>query len=69
MPARSRMLEGGRSGSLALVIVTIIVMAFLVLFICFMERPPGADPHPKRQTARPDQQERPHLPLKVNTSA
>jgi preprotein translocase subunit SecY len=67
------MFEGGRSGSLdPVVILTIIAMAvFLVLFICFMERAQRRVliQYPKRQTARGQiQQERSHLPLKVNTS-
>jgi preprotein translocase subunit SecY len=71
--ALARMFEGGRSGSLdAMVIILIIVMvAILVLFICFMERAQRRVliQYPKRQTARGQiQQERSHLPLKVNTS-
>jgi preprotein translocase subunit SecY len=71
--ALAQMFEGGRSGSLdAMVIIMIIVMvAFLVLFICFMERAQRRVliQYPKRQTARGQiQQERSHLPLKVNTS-
>ncbi|HVQ07871.1 MAG TPA: preprotein translocase subunit SecY [Allosphingosinicella sp.] len=71
--ALARMFEGGRSGSLdAMVIIMIIVMvAILVLFICFMERAQRRVliQYPKRQTARGQiQQERSHLPLKVNTS-
>ena len=44
----------------------------LVLFICFMERAQRRVliQYPKRQTARGQiQQERSHLPLKVNTRA
>jgi len=71
--ALARMFEGGRSGSLdAMVIIMIVVMvAFLILFICFMERAQRRVliQYPKRQTARGQiQQERSHLPLKVNTS-
>ncbi len=71
--ALAQMFEGGRSGSLdAMVIIVIIVMvAFLVLFICFMERAQRRVliQYPKRQTARGQiQQERSHLPLKVNTA-
>ena len=69
----ARIFEGGRSGSLdPLVIMLIIVMcAVLILFICFMERAQRRVPiqYPKRQTARGQiQQERSHLPLKVNTA-
>jgi len=71
--ALAQMFEGGRSGSLdAMVIIMIIVMvAILVLFICFMERAQRRVliQYPKRQTARGQiQQERSHLPLKVNTA-
>jgi preprotein translocase subunit SecY len=71
--ALAQMLEGGRSGSLdPFIILIIIVMAMgLVLFICFMERAQRRVliQYPKRQTARGQiQQERSHLPLKVNTS-
>jgi preprotein translocase subunit SecY len=69
----ARMFEGGRSGSLdPLKIMLIVAMcAILVLFICFMERAQRRVPiqYPKRQTERGQiQQERSHLPLKVNTS-
>jgi preprotein translocase subunit SecY len=43
----------------------------LILFICFMERAlaPVADPISERQTARGAiQQERSHLPIKVNVA-
>src|SRR3954467_10858574 len=71
--ALSQMFEGGRSGSLnPMVIMLIVAMALvLVLFICFMERAQRRVliQYPKRQTARGQiQQERSHLPLKVNTS-
>ncbi|HYI49341.1 MAG TPA: preprotein translocase subunit SecY [Allosphingosinicella sp.] len=71
--ALAQMFEGGRSGSLdAMVIILIVVMvAVLVLFICFMERAQRRVliQYPKRQTARGQiQQERSHLPLKVNTA-
>jgi preprotein translocase subunit SecY len=71
--ALAQMFEGGRSGSLdPLVIMTIVVLALvLVLFICFMERAQRRVliQYPKRQTARGQiQQERSHLPLKVNTA-
>jgi len=71
--ALAQMFEGGRSGSLdPLVIMMIVGLALLlVLFICFMERAQRRVliQYPKRQTARGQiQQERSHLPLKVNTS-
>jgi preprotein translocase subunit SecY len=71
--ALAQMFEGGRSGSLdPLLIMGIVAMALvLVLFICFMERAQRRVliQYPKRQTARGQiQQERSHLPLKVNTS-
>ena len=69
----AQLLEGGRSGSMdPFVIFTIIALALvLVIFICFMERAQRRVliQYPKRQTARGQiQQERSHLPLKVNTS-
>jgi preprotein translocase subunit SecY len=54
-----------------LVVVGIIVLtAALVLFICFMERAQRRVliQYPKRQTVRGMQQERSHLPLKINTA-
>ncbi|MEA3029996.1 MAG: preprotein translocase subunit SecY [Sphingomonadales bacterium] len=71
--ALAQMFEGGRSGSLdPIVIMMIVALALvLVLFICFMERAQRRVliQYPKRQTARGQiQQERSHLPLKVNTS-
>ncbi|HYJ52309.1 MAG TPA: preprotein translocase subunit SecY, partial [Allosphingosinicella sp.] len=71
--ALAQMFEGGRSGSLdPMLIMAIVVMAIvLILFICFMERAQRRVliQYPKRQTARGQiQQERSHLPLKVNTS-
>src|ERR1043165_5933100 len=70
--ALGQMFEGGRSGSRDPVVIMLIVgMALvLVLFICFMERAQRRVliQYPKRQTARGQiQQERSHLPLKVNT--
>jgi preprotein translocase subunit SecY len=71
--ALAQMFEGGRTGSLdPMVIMVIVALALvLVLFICFMERAQRRVliQYPKRQTARGQiQQERSHLPLKVNTS-
>ncbi len=69
----AQLLEGGRSGSMdPFIIFSIIALALgLVIFICFMERAQRRVliQYPKRQTARGQiQQERSHLPLKVNTS-
>jgi preprotein translocase subunit SecY len=71
--ALAQMFEGGRSGSLdPMVIMMIVALALvLILFICFMERAQRRVliQYPKRQTARGQiQQERSHLPLKVNTA-
>src|SRR3954451_8360377 len=68
-----QLLEGSRTGSVnGLLVVGIVGVAVaLVLFICFMERAQRRVliQYPKRQTARGQiQQERSHLPLKVNTS-
>ena len=68
----AQLFEGVRTGSMdGLVVVGIIVMtAVLVLFICFMERAQRRVliQYPKRQTVRGMQQERSHLPLKINTA-
>ncbi|MDQ4088038.1 MAG: preprotein translocase subunit SecY [Pseudomonadota bacterium] len=71
--ALAQLFEGGRTGTLdPFVIMVIVALALgLVLFICFMERAQRRVliQYPKRQTARGQiQQERSHLPLKVNTS-
>jgi len=71
--ALAQLFEGGRTGTMdPLVIFVIVALAFaLILFICFMERAQRRVliQYPKRQTARGQiQQERSHLPLKVNTS-
>src|SRR5205085_6505809 len=70
--ALGQMFEGGRSGSLnPVLIMGIVGMALiLVLFICFMERAQRRVliQYPKRQTARGMQQERSHLPIKLNTA-
>ncbi len=71
--ALAQLFEGGRTGTMdPLMISTIIVMAVaLVLFICFVERAQRRVliQYPKRQTARGAmQQERSHLPIKVNIS-
>jgi preprotein translocase subunit SecY len=69
----AQLLEGGRTGTMdPLLIFTIIGLTIaLILFICFMERAQRRVliQYPKRQTARGAmQQERSHLPLKVNIS-
>src|SRR5215213_4119863 len=67
-----QLLEGGRTGSVSpvLIIGIIALAAVLVLFICFMERAQRRVliQYPKRQTARGMQQERSHLPIKLNTA-
>jgi preprotein translocase subunit SecY len=70
--AIAQLLEGSRTGSLSpfIVIGIIILTVGLVLFICFMERAQRRVliQYPKRQTARGMQQERSHLPIKLNTA-
>ena len=67
-----QLLEGSRSGSVnGLLVVGIIALTVaLVLFICFMERAQRRVliQYPKRQTTRGMQQERSHLPIKLNTA-
>jgi len=67
-----QLLEGSRTGSVnGLLVVGIIVLTVaLVMFICFMERAQRRVlvQYPKRQTARGMQQERSHLPIKLNTA-
>ena len=68
----AQLLEGSRSGSLSgLLVFSIIALAVvLILFICFMERAQRRVliQYPKRQTVRGMQQERSHLPIKLNTA-
>ena len=68
----AQLLEGGRTGTMSGVLVVGIVAltVTLVLFICFMERAQRRVliQYPKRQTARGMQQERSHLPIKLNTA-
>jgi preprotein translocase subunit SecY len=69
----AQLLEGGRTGTMnPLTVVAIVALAIgLILFICFMERAQRRVliQYPKRQTARGAmQQERSHLPLKINIS-
>src|SRR6476661_6124490 len=67
-----QLLEGSRTGSLSgvLVVGIIALTVGLILFICFMERAQRRVliQYPKRQTARGMQQERSHLPIKLNTA-
>src|SRR3954454_16784323 len=67
-----QLLEGSRTGSLggAVVVGILLLSAALILGICFMERAPRRVliQYPKRQTARGMQQERSHLPIKLNTA-
>ncbi|MBA3666818.1 MAG: preprotein translocase subunit SecY [Sphingomonas sp.] len=69
----AQLFEGGRAGTLDPLLVFGIVIAVvgLVMFICFMERAQRRVliQYPKRQSARGAmQQERSHLPLKLNTA-
>ena len=70
--AIAQLLEGGRTGSISPVLIAglILLVGALVLFICFMERAQRRVliQYPKRQTARGMQQERSHLPIKLNTA-
>ncbi len=70
--AVGQLLEGSRSGSLSGILVfgIIVLSIALVLFICFMERAQRRVliQYPKRQTVRGMQQERSHLPIKLNTA-
>src|SRR6476469_8703931 len=70
--AIGQLLEGSRTGSInGLVVVGVVVLtAALILGICFMERAQRRVlvQYPKRQTARGMQQERSHLPMKINTA-
>jgi preprotein translocase subunit SecY len=67
-----QLLEGSRTGSLSglLVVGIIVLTVVLILFICFMERAQRRVliQYPKRQTVRGMQQERSHLPIKLNTA-
>jgi preprotein translocase subunit SecY len=68
----AQLLEGSRTGTVSpLMVVGVFALAIaMVLFICFMERAQRRVliQYPKRQTARGMQQERSHLPIKLNTS-
>ena len=67
-----QLLEGSRTGSMSgIVVVGIVGLSIaLILFICFMERAQRRVliQYPKRQTVRGMQQERSHLPIKLNTA-
>jgi preprotein translocase subunit SecY len=69
----ANLFEGGRTGTMSplLIVGIIVVVAALVLFICFMERAQRRVliQYPKRQSARGHMQaDRSHLPLKINTA-
>ena len=68
----AQLLEGTRTGTLSpLTVIGIFALAIaMVLFICFMERAQRRVliQYPKRQTVRGMQQERSHLPIKINTA-
>ena len=68
----AQLFEGVRTGSMDSIVVLGIIglTVVLVLFICFMERAQRRVliQYPKRQTVRGMQQERSHLPLKINTA-
>ncbi len=68
----AQLLEGSRTGTLnpMIVIGVIVLGGALILGICFMERAQRRVlvQYPKRQTARGMQQERSHLPIKLNTA-
>jgi len=70
--AIAQLFESGRTGTLNPVVVAgVAVFAFgLIAFICYMERAQRRVlvQYPKRQTARGMQQERSHLPIKINTA-
>ena len=71
--ALAQLFEGGRTGTInPMLVVAVVALAIgLVMFICFIERAQRRVliQYPKRQTARGAmQQERSHLPLKVNIS-
>jgi preprotein translocase subunit SecY len=70
--AVAQLLEGSRTGTLSpfIAIGVVGLAVVLVLFICFMERAQRRVliQYPKRQTVRGMQQERSHLPIKLNTA-
>jgi preprotein translocase subunit SecY len=68
----AQLLEGGRTGTInPMTIIAIVGLAtVLIVGICFMERAQRRVliQYPKRQTVRGMQQERSHLPIKINTA-
>ena len=71
--ALAQLFEGGRTGTMNPLMISgvVLIATALVLGICFMERAQRRVliQYPKRQSARGAmQQERSHLPLKVNTA-
>jgi len=69
----AQLFEGGRTGTMdpVMVVGIILIALFLIAFICFVERAQRRVliQYPKRQTARGlMQQERSHLPIKINTA-
>ena len=71
--ALGQVFEGGRSGSLPLLLIIVIPVLILglIAFICFMERAQRRVliQYPKRQTQRGMMQaDKSHLPLKINTA-
>src|SRR5215212_7687827 len=68
----AQLLEGSRTGTVSPVtsIGVVVLAVALILAICFMERAQRRVliQYPKRQTARGMQQERSHLPIKLNTA-
>ena len=68
----AQLLESGRTGSMNPILVagTVVFAFVLIACICFMEMAQRRVliQYPKRQTARGMQQERSHLPIKVNTA-
>nr|WP_294851644.1 preprotein translocase subunit SecY [uncultured Sphingomonas sp.] len=68
----AQLFESGRNNTMdpLLVFAIILLVLGLIFFICFMERAQRRVliQYPKRQTVRGMQQERSHLPLKLNTA-
>ena len=69
----ANMFEGGRSGSISpfIIVGLVVMLAGLILFICFMERAQRRllVQYPKRASQRGMMQaDRSHLPLKINTA-
>lgn len=68
----AQLFESGRNNTMdpLLVFAIVLLVLGLIFFICFMERAQRRVlvQYPKRQTVRGMQQERSHLPLKLNTA-